>query len=214
MSKTGCVNEHMLKELHEAVRPLMSDKRYAHTCAVERAVEQLCRLYAPEKTMELRAAALLHDITKEETLQKQLQMCQEFGIMVTSADVLSPKTFHAKTAAALIGRDFPDFAGETIVSSVRWHTTGRAGMTLSEQLLYLADYIDDTRTFEDCVRLREAFFGAEPENMTETERLAHLHRILLMSFDMTVRALLSEGAIISTDTVEARNDLLLKPAGV
>ena len=30
-------------------------------------------------------------------------------------------------------------------------------MTLGEKLLYLADYIEDTRTFPDCVELRRHF---------------------------------------------------------
>ena len=203
------ITEAALAQLRETVRPMMSEKRYAHTCAVEDMVARLCALYCPEQTATLQAAALLHDITKEQSLQNQLQLCEKFDIMVTPLDVLAPKTFHAKTAAALIARDFSAFASETVVSAVRWHTTGRAGMTLTEQLLYLADYIDQTRTFADCVALRDMFFDACPERMEQKERLAHLRRVLVRSFDMTVRALLDEGAPISNDTMEARNDLLL-----
>lgn len=213
MSKRTEIREDMLRTLRQTIGGRMSPRRYAHTLAVERAVEQLCRLYAPESSAELRAAALLHDLTKEETLENQLQMCRKFGIMVSPLDVLSPKTFHAKTAAALIAQDFPDFATETVVSAVRWHTTGREGMTLTEQLLYLADYIDDTRTFEDCVRLREAFYGAHPEHMDVEQRLEHLQEVLLLSFDMTIRALLSEGAVVSEDTFKARNDVLMRRTG-
>ena len=83
-------------------------------------------------------------------------------------------------------------------------------MTLTEKLLYLADYIDDSRIFPDCVRLRSFFWNARPESMTMEERLAHLRRTLIMSFDMTMRALLSEDAIISPDTALARNRLVLE----
>ena len=65
-----------------------------------------------------------------------------FGLSVGKADILSPKTFHARTAAEMIKADFSDFADPIVVDAVRWHTTGRVGMTLTEQLLYLADYID------------------------------------------------------------------------
>ena len=95
------------------------------------------------------------------------------------------------------------------MNAVRWHTTGRAGLTLTEQLLYLADYIDESRLFPDCVRLRSFFWGANPERMTEEERLVHLRRTLIMSFDMTMRALISEGAVISPDPVLARNEFAL-----
>ena len=83
-------------------------------------------------------------------------------------------------------------------------------MTLTEQLLYLADYIDESRLFPDCVRLRSFFWDAHPERMTDSERRIHLRRTLIMSFDMTMRALLSEGAVISTDTALARNELVLE----
>ena len=200
----------MLDELRASIQNSMSPKRYTHTCAVERMVARLCELFCPECTTELRAAALLHDITKEESLEKQLQLCREFDIIVQSGDVLAPKTFHAKTAAALIGRDYPVFASETVVSAVRWHTTGHADMTLGEQLLYLADYIDDSRMFPDCVRLREYFWSACPEKMDEAAKISHLHNTLILSYDMTMRNLIAESVPISPDTVLSRNDLIAK----
>lgn len=202
------ITEDMLDDLRAGLKSTMSDKRYTHTCAVERMVERLCTLFCPEYTKELRAAALLHDITKEEGLEKQLQMCREFGIMVQPEDVLAPKTFHAKTAAERIKRDYPAYATDVVVSAVRYHTTGRAGMTLPEQLVYLADYIDDSRKFPDCVRLRDYFWSAEPERMDTEARLAHLRDTLILSFDMTVRNLLAESVPISMDTVLSRNDLI------
>ncbi len=210
MDKSVDITDNALDALRQAVRSLMSEKRYAHTCAVERMVTRLCMLYCPAEIPELRAAALLHDITKEETLQNQLQLCESFGIMVAPGDILAPKTFHAKTAAEKIKRDFPDFATETVISSVRWHTTGHADMTLTEQLLYLADYIDDTRTFSDCVRLRELFWGENPEAMEWETRCSHLQDVLILSFDMTVTALIDDGVPISVDTIAARNHLLQK----
>ena len=214
MMNDAHITVEMLDEPRASIRNSMSPKRYSHTCAVETMVARLCELFCPENTTELRAAALLHDITKEESLEKQLQLCREFDIIVQSGDVLAPKTFHAKTAAALIGRDYPDFASEAVVSAVRWHTTGHADMTLSEQLLYLADYIDDSRMFPDCVRLRNYFWRADPAAMDECARMAHLYDTLILSFDMTMRHLLDENATISLDTILARNALIEKKAGL
>lgn len=214
MMNDAHITVEMLDELRASIQNSMSPKRYTHTCAVERMVARLCELFCPECTTELRAAALLHDITKEESLEKQLQLCREFDIIVQSGDVLAPKTFHAKTAAAMIVREYPAFASEAVVSAVRWHTTGHADMTLSEQLLYLADYIDDSRMFPDCVRLRNYFWRADPAAMDESARMAHLYDTLIMSFDMTMRHLLDENATISLDTILARNALIEKKAGL
>ena len=195
--------------LRNAVLSEMSPKRYAHTAAVEDMVTRLATLYCPEEIPALRAAALLHDITKEYDVTTQMAILSEAGQPPKRGEEYAHKTFHARTAALLIPDNYPAFACDTVVNAVRWHTTGREGMTLTEQLLYLADYIDESRIFPDCVRLRSYFWGANPERMEEEERLTHLRRTLIMSFDMTMRALLSEGAVISADTALARNELVL-----
>lgn len=206
------ITEKMLNTLREEIEGSMSPKRFAHTAAVEEMVARLCALYCPEYTLQLRAAALLHDLTKELTPEAQEALCQAYDIPVDDLQRLSPKTYHAKTAAARIVRDFPEFADPIIIDAVRWHTTGRAGMTLTEKLLYLADYIDDSRTFSSCVLLRRYFFGAEPELMTKEERERHLRATLLLSFEHTLKDLVSEGAPIDEDTIRARNALLIEAA--
>ncbi len=198
-----------LTALREMLRETMSEKRYRHTLGVERMAACLGELFCPDQIPLLRAAALLHDITKEETFEKQLQLCQQFGIIIDETDRLAPKTFHAKTAAALIPVRYEAFAHPVVLDAVRWHTTGCAGMSLTAQLIYLADYIDDTRTFPDCVTLREAFWSADPAAMSQEERARHLRRVLITSFDMTISALLADGDPISSDTFLARNHLIL-----
>ena len=206
------ITEKMLDTLRETVKDSMSPKRFVHTAAVEEMIVRLCALYCPEYTLPLRAAALLHDLTKELTPEAQETLCSAYDIPTDDLQRLSPKTYHAKTAAARIVRDFPQFADPIIVDAVRWHTTGHAGMTLTEKLLYLADYIDESRTFSSCVLLRRYFFGAEPELMSAEERERHLRATLLLSYEHTLKDLLSEGAPIDQDTIRARNELLVEAA--
>lgn len=204
------ITEQMLDELRVAVANAMSPKRLRHTVAVESMTERLCALFCPERTLTMRAAALLHDCTKELDLSGQEILCKKLGLLVTDADRLAPKTLHARTAAALIPIQYPQYDQPLIIDAVRWHTTGRRDMALTERILYLADYIDDSRTFENCVILRRFFWGAEPEKMGMEARTALLRDTLILSFDMTVRDLLAEGAPISVETMEARNALLLE----
>lgn len=199
--------EKQLSELRVQVAARMSQKRFLHTLAVEEMVERLARLFECEKIEELKVAAILHDLTKEYSVDQNMAILQKYGLAVDEYAHLSPKTLHSQTAAALIPDEYPDFADETVISCVRWHTTGHGGMTLEEQLVYLADYIDMTRLFPDCVRLRNYFFDAQPQNMNGNERMRHLYKTLLLSFDMTVRALVDDGSIISVDTVIARNEI-------
>ena len=202
-------SEEQLSLLREKISSTMSEKRFYHTAEVEKMAARIGEIYAPDKIDVLRAAGLLHDITKEYSTEKQLQICREFGIITTKQDILTPKTFHAKTAAVLIPVLYPEFADDEVVSAVRWHTTGNADMTLLEKIVYLADYIDESRKFEDCVKLRRIFWDANPREMSEKERNIHLTKTLVVSFNMTLSGLISENAPISDDTFMARNALLL-----
>lgn len=203
-----------LSALRERIVPYMKEKRLSHTYAVERETAFLAGIYAPELEYELRCAALLHDITKELSLEKQLQLCDESAIIYTREETLTPKIFHSRTAPAVICRDFPEFADETVLSAVRWHTTGHSSMTVGEMLLFLADYIEDTRTFESCVELRRYFYGGLEKASDPASRETLLYDTMLLAFDMTVRELTEDAAPIHLDTVAARNYMISKKRGL
>jgi len=189
------------------VKPYLTEKRYVHTLAVAKEAERLGEIYLPDKINELKAAALLHDITKKDDLKKQLHYCEKFGIIVKEFDHLSPKVFHARTAACLAEQDFASFVNEEIINGIRWHTTGRFGMTNFESIIYLADYIEETRDFEDCVLLRNYFYGKIDDGEDKTVALIDT---MIYSFDLTIGNLIKEGALIDDDTIGARNYYLIK----
>jgi nicotinate-nucleotide adenylyltransferase len=183
-------SEEMLSSLRESVKNEMGEKRYFHTLEVEKMAAHLGEIFAKDQISMLRAAASLHDVTKERTNEEHIAICEEAGLIVTKAERKSPKMFHAKTAALVIPKKYHEFAIPELISAVRYHTTGRADMTMAEKIIYLADYIDMSRDFEDCVKLRDMFFSAKPEDMNEEERLKHLDRVLLASYDINISALI------------------------
>ena len=197
------ITDEALSRLRERVREYMNGSRYRHTLGVERACVALGKIYLPDKIQKLRAAALLHDITKVLSLEKQLQYCRLFDIIYNYGDISSPILLHAKTASELIKRDFSEFADPEIISAVRWHTTGRRGMSLFDAIVYLADYIEDTREYDDCVALRRFFYEELGKDGADREDV--FRRTMVRSFDLTVSNLVAEGRTIDPDTVEARN---------
>ena len=68
------ITEQMLDTLRQRVSEGMSPKRFNHTAEVEKMAAYLGELYAPDKVDVLRAAALLHDVTKEYSTDRQLQI--------------------------------------------------------------------------------------------------------------------------------------------
>ena len=198
--------EEKLSGLRERVVPFLTGQRLRHTLAVEKEIAKLGALYLPEKTGKLRAAALLHDITKKLDTEKQLQILAESGIMPDEAARLSPSVFHAMTGAITAEKEFPEADGE-ILAGIRWHTTGRADMTVFECLVYLADYIEETRTFDDCVTLRRDFYGRLENGSDPADALTDT---MIESFDLTIAGLIGDGLPIAPETVAARNSFLLK----
>ena len=194
--------------LRERVRGSMSDYRFVHTAEVEKMAARIGELYAPDKLDILRAAALLHDVTKELKRDEQIEMLRVAGEDVTALELASHKTFHARTAVYAILRDYPEFADGELLAAVRYHTTGRADMSICEKIIFLADYIDMSRKFDDCVKLRNYFWDAHPENMSESERERHLLQTILIGLDTTLSSLIEEGAPTDPDSVSARNFII------
>lgn len=201
------ITNEMLDKLRVKIKDYVNERTYNHILGVEREAAALCNIFLKDKVYEARAAALLHDITKNESPEKQLQYFAEFGI-ISNIDSLSPKLYHSKTAAELISRDFPEFDIPLIVNAVRWHTTGYKGMTMFDSIIYLADYIEDTRTFDDCIALRRFFYDNLSHQMTYGDKILHFYKTMVKSFDYTINNLICENALIDQFTLDARNYFL------
>ena len=203
-------SERALALLREQIGKAMSKKRLAHTLGVEQTVAEMAALYCPEKTGMLRAAALLHDCTKEyDEAQTRAVLARE-GIRLREDEVQSPQIWHAITAPAEIPRLYPDFADPELLSCVRWHTTGHEGISVPEALLYLADVIEPTRAYAACVALRDRFWRVDLALMDEQARAAHLRDVLLESLEGTRDHLVEKGAPVCTDTLSTIEYLKLK----
>lgn len=201
--RKAVISEQQLGVLREAIRAYYTEKRYAHALAVEREAVRFGEIFLPERVNALGAAALLHDITKKYDLEKQLKCCADFGIIIKPP--FSPEVLHAVTGALVAEKDFPQYTDSEILAGIRFHTTGRWGMTVFEAIVFLADYIEVTRTHPTCVCVRNELYARLDHANTLSEKEKALNSAVLSAFDNTVTYLLSKRTFIETDTVEARN---------
>jgi len=137
--------------LREQSYKRLKEKRIPHVIGCEEEAAHLAKRWGAS-VEDAREAAILHDITKKETLEEQLHLCAKYDIITDTAEAESANLLHAKTGAAVAGRVFG--MSEDVCSAIRWHTTGRADMSLLEKILYMADYIEPTRDFEGVEALR------------------------------------------------------------
>ena len=207
MSTVSKINEETLARLRESVRQKMREWRFLHTLGVEKEIAALGELYLPQDVLRLRVAALLHDLTKECSYDEQLALCERGGVLLTEEELRSPKILHAFTAPIVISEEYPQIDDPTILMAIRQHTTGDAKMSLFSKLLYLADYIEEGRNFDDCRKLRSMFWDGI-DTLPENKYKEHLNKILLASFEITIASLESEGAPIAPKTLAARAALV------
>lgn len=203
------ITTQMLDTLREEVKKKMSSFRLAHTLGVEEMVAKIGAVYCPEKENILRAAALLHDMTKELSPVQQKQIFDKHDVCMSDEVANSYPVQHAITASLEIPERYPEFADAEVISAVRYHTTGRPDMTLCEKIIYISDYIDFTRTYSECIKLRDMFWSVDIAKLSEEERLLHLDRVILESLDLTILDLIQRGYVISSETLNARNRLIL-----
>ena len=201
-------NELQIDRLREQICEKLSDFRLDHTLGVEKMAIRLGEIYCPEKIDVLRVAALLHDVTKELSVAEHTEIYRSHALEPSREELSAPATLHSVTAALIIPEKYPEFASDEVIGAVKYHTVGRENMTLTEKLIFLADYIDETRKYEDCIALRQEFFDSEPEKMTESEKVKHLDRVILHAFDLTIADLLKNRRVLSVETVSARNSII------
>ncbi len=213
------IDENMLDALRKEISHRQSEKRFAHTLGVEETAAWLGGIFMPEDVMRLRAAALLHDVTKELSCEKQLQILLECdtisdGCTEVHDDALkmharqlygTEPLWHSVSASKILESEFPKYTDAGICDMVRWHTTGRAGMTLCELIICLSDFIEPTRKYSNCSELREMLKMSLDRAKSFDEKLRALIDVSCEMLSRTVKILTEEGREVSRESIEALN---------
>lgn len=180
-----------LEDLRCVALSMLDPRRIPHVLGTEEMAAALALRWGADEE-SARRAALLHDCTKKFDKELQLALCRQYGIEPDAAERREGKLLHAITGAAVAYADF-GVSGE-VRDAIRWHTTGKADMTLLEKIIYLADYIEPTRDFCDLTELRRLAFE-------------DLDGALLLGFTMAVEDLAKKGMPVHPNSVLARDYL-------
>ncbi len=209
------ISEEMLDGLRNEISQRQSKKRFEHTLGVEETAAWLGGIFMPGDVMRLRAAALLHDLTKELSREKQLQILLECDTISDGClDALSERAhelygsdplWHSVSASKILQREFPEHTDSGICGMVRWHTTGRAGMSAGELIICLSDFIEPTRKYSNSSELREMLKAGLDSAKSFDEKLRALIDVSCEMLNRTVKILTSEGREVSGESIEALN---------
>ena len=180
-----------LERLRPVALSCLHHRRIPHVLGTEQEAIHLAERWGGD-VAKARRAALLHDCTKKLSLAEQLEVAERFQVPLDEMERREIKLLHAKTGASIAETVFGT-DGE-ITNAIRWHTTGRGGMTLLEKIIYLADYIEPTRSFPGVEKLRRVCYE-------------DLDAGLLLGLEMTIEEMEKRGASIHPKTLEARDAL-------
>lgn len=188
----------MLEAWNKLLSGLLSRRRYQHSLCVAQEAKRLALRYGAEAERAYQAG-LLHDICKDHTNAQLLQLFEEFDIILDAVEQTQPKLWHAIAGEGYL-RHRLGITDHELLTAVRYHTTARAGMSLLEQVLYIADFTSADRDYEDVDIMRACADRSIPEAMRYALRY-------------TIRDLAAREKPIHPDTLRAYNEIILKNCG-
>ena len=184
---TGNLKGLSYERLQEVSLSLHDEKRRPHVVGTAETARTLAEQWG-EDPDTARRAGILHDITKALNKKEQLHICEKYAMMPTQFQIDNPKLLHAVTGAIIAGEIFGE--SEAIVSAIRWHTTGRAYMSVLEKILYIADYMEPHRDFPGVEELRDLVWD-------------DLDAAVWRGLDQSVCYLRRLGRLVDPDSLEA-----------
>lgn len=130
-------------ELYKDVEKELKYSRFIHSMGVTFTATSLAMRYgADEKKAEL--AGLLHDCAKYVPVEEMEDLCEKGGVEISSFEKGNPSLLHSK-AGSVLARTRYGVTDKEVVDAIRFHTTGRPGMTLLEKIIFIADYMEPGR---------------------------------------------------------------------
>lgn len=171
----------------------LKPKRYEHSLNVADSSEKLARIFGadPQKAY---TAGLLHDIFKGAEHDEVFELFKRYGYVPDEITVAQKKLWHAVAGSLYIKNEYhmPD----DIVTAVRYHTTGRRGMTLLERVIFIADFVSADRDYPGVDKIREK---AEKS----------LESAMLEGLQFTIIELAQETRPVHPDSLDCYNELIL-----
>lgn len=181
-------------EYKKIIKPMMSEYRYNHCINVSKEAVRFARQYGADED-KAAIAGILHDITKEMPKEEQLQIILDSGIILDDIQKNSSKLWHGLSGSLYI-KNFLNIDDEDILNAIRFHTTGRAGMSLLEKIIFVADFTSEERTYKGVATMRK-------------KAKKSLEDAMLYGFKFTFTNLSSRELAIHPDELSCYNEIVL-----
>lgn len=183
-----------IQEIKIKLEKSLNQKRYRHSLNVMDTSVQLAKKHG-EDVEKAAVAGLLHDCARDIRGQELFEVCSRFGIEINDMNKLQPELLHGQLGI-YIAKEQYGITDDYILRAIRYHTTGCSNMSMLDKIVFIADSIEPNRIFPGVEDLRRTAYSDIDESV-------------LQSLDRTIKYVISKGALIHPDTIEARNFLVL-----
>ncbi len=130
-------------EIRDKLRNKLSEHRFHHTLGVAYTAAALAMAHGCDiKKAEL--AGLLHDCAKYMSSSEMIAECGKYRLEISESERISPGLLHCKLGA-YFAKNIYGVSDEDVLGAIACHTTGKPSMSLLEEIIYVADYIEPGR---------------------------------------------------------------------
>ena len=158
------------EEMRERLRQTLSEHRFLHSMGVMETALHLAQVHGADEEV-CRTAALLHDCAKCMSEKEMLDIIARYGISLYPGEENYPYLLHAPAGAALAQRDY-GISDPAVLSAIRCHTVGSKHMSLTDMIIFVADFIEPNR--EDFPGLDDVRLQADCDIFAAGEECKHL----------------------------------------
>ena len=183
-----------VKDYEVLMASRMRQPRLKHSKNVAKEAVRLAKKYGADVS-KAELAGILHDATKETPEEEQLSLIERAGIVITPLERTTHKLWHAISGAAFVQVEL-GITDEDIINSIRFHTTGREGMSLLEKVIFIADFTSAERDYDGVDKMRKAADKSLEEAMLE-------------GLSFTIADLSQRKLAIAPDTFAAYNEVAI-----
>ena len=178
------------------VRNFLDEKRYEHVKRVAKCAVELAKIYGvPVEKVE--ASAWLHDVAKFFNLSVMVDLTR--GKYPEVADKMSQSTavLHGFAGAEFVRQNYDLFGvdDEEILDGIKYHTIGCENMSILAKIIYLADAIEEKRSWEGVEKARE---------LAKTD----LDEAIKFEIEEKLKYLLAKDSIIHPNVIKFRNSII------
>ena len=182
------------EQYKEILQNRLTEKRYIHSLNVADSAKELALIYGcdPEKAYTV---GLVHDCCKDEPAGLQLSYILENKVELTEYEINAAKLYHAISGRIFAEKEF-GITDEDMLNAIRYHTTGRKGMSLLEKVVFIADFISAERDYNGVDIMRE-------------KAKRSLDEAIIEGLGFTIKDLVTRNLVIHPDTVLAFDDAMI-----